>query len=270
MLKRAVLLAVLVAPFAAHVHAEDAADKGWAKIQPARAVFLLRQGGKSDADGTLLTGKLVAEAKLTCSEMSTSMTMELRATSGAQTVTVVIEQQATESRDGKLYRFSSRSLENGAVTERREGQAVLEQRDGPGEAKIKGAHDEDLKLPAGTILPGTHILRVMAAAAAGKTALEHRVFYGLDQMRIVNVKVTIKGAGRSEKAKGLGEFADKPGWTIREEQRETGAAGGQTHVSEMFVTEDAVATRMTISVQGLELVGTPLSVEKLPKPDCKS
>ncbi|MCW5771100.1 MAG: DUF1849 family protein [Rhodospirillaceae bacterium] len=268
--KRVIALAALAMLAVPAARAEDAADKVWMKIQPARGVFVLRQSNAANDNGALLTGRMIAEARLTCTDMTTTMTMELRATSGAQSMTVMLEQKSTETRDGKVYRYSSRTLENGTVTESREGQAVLETRDGPGEAKIKGGHIEDVKLTAGTILPGTHILRVMAAAAEGKTALEHRVFYGLDQMRIVNVKVTIKGKGKSEKARGLGEFSEKPGWTIREEQRENGNAAGTTQASEMFVTEDGVATHITMSVQGLELVGTPLSIEKLPKPDCKS
>jgi hypothetical protein len=37
----------------------------------------------------------------------------------------------------------------------------------------------------------------------------------------------------------------------------------------MFVTEGGVATSVTLSVQNLELAGTPLSIETLPKPACK-
>src|SRR6185503_6262955 len=146
----------------------------------------------------------------------------------------------------------------------------LQSREGPGEAKIKGAAGEDLKLEAGTVLPGTHILRMMQAAADGKKELEHRVFYGLDQLKVTNSRVTILSAGRSGKEKGLGEFADKPGWTIKEEHKEIGGepgAAGQS--SEMFLTEDGVTTSLSLSVQGLELQGIALSIEKLPKPDCK-
>lgn len=243
----------------------------WAKVQPSRAVYTLRQRGEGTGDAAAINGRMVLEAKLTCGELSTSMSMELRVTSGAQTMTAVVEQQATETRDGKVYRFSSRSLENGRETERREGQAVLQSRDGPGEATVKGASVEEVKIEAGTILPGTHLLRIMAAAAEGKTALDHRIFYGLDQMKIVNSKVTIAGAGRSGKEKGLGEFADKPGWTLKEEQKEVNPQpDAPTHSVEMFLTEDAVTTRIVLAIQGLELIGTPLSIEKLPKPECKS
>lgn len=271
MLRRAAILAIFTTTASAPAHAQDELDLVWAKIQPARAVYTLRQrGADQGADRPAISGRMTTETRLTCTEMVSSMTMELRATSGAQTMTVMLEQKATETRDGKVYRFSSRTAENGRVSESREGQAVLETRNGPGEAKIKGAAAEDVKIESGTILPGTHILRIMAAAAAGKTQLEHRVFYGLDQMKITAVKVTIKGAGRSGKEKGLGEFADKPGWTIREEHKEVGGSiDAATQTSEMFVTEDAVATSISIQVQNIDLVGTALSIEKLPKPECK-
>jgi len=267
-----VVLAVLAAvPAAAPAFAQDDLDKVWAKIQPARGVYTLRQrGGESGSDATALSGRMILEARMTCDEMISSMTMELRATSGAQTVTVTLEQKTTETRDGKVYRFGSRTLENGRETESREGQAVLQTRNGPGEAKIKGSTAEDVKIEAGTILPGTLLLRMLADAAGGKQSLEHRVFYGFDQMKIAQVRIAVKGAGRSGKEKGLGEFADKPGWTIHQEHKEVGGQpDSPTQATEMFVTEDAIATSIVLQVQNLELVGTPLSIEKLPKPECK-
>jgi hypothetical protein len=237
MLRRAAIIAVLAAPCAAPAHAQDDLDKVWTKIQPHRAVYTLRQKGsdRGSDSGPTIAGRMVTETRLTCGEMVSSMTLELRATSGAQTTSVMLEQKGTESRDGKVYRFSSRTAENGRISESREGQAVLETRNGPGEAKIKGATAEDVKIEAGTILPGTHILRMMAAAAAGQKSLEHRA-----------------------------------GWTIREEHKEQGGSvDAATQTSEMFVTEEAVATAITIQVQNLELVGTVLSIEKLPKSECK-
>lgn len=270
-MKRAILALALLVGAEAPAAAEDDLDKVWARIQPARAVYTLRPRAKPESDGAVaMSGRLVLEARLTCTELATSLGLEIRASSGAQSMTAALEQKATETRDGRILRFSSRTLENGRETERREGQAVLQSRDGPGEAKIKGAATEDVKLEPGTILPGTHTLRMLAAAAAGKQRLEHRVFYGLDQMKIAQARVTIKSAGRAGKEKGLGAFADKPGWTIVEEHKEIGGPpGAPTQTSEMFVTEDGVTTALTLSVQGLELAGVPLSIEKLPKPECK-
>jgi hypothetical protein len=273
MRKLTAMLAVLVlVPAASPAFAQDDLDKVWAKIQPGRAVYTLRQGaGERGSDAAALSGRMIIEARLTCEEIVSTMTMELRATSGAQTTTVTLEQKTTETRDGKVYRFSSRTLENGRESENREGQAVLQTRDGPGEAKIKGAAAEEVKIDAGTILPGTLMLRMLAAAAAGKPTLEARVFYGFDQMKLAQVKVTIKGAGRSGKEKGLGEFADKPGWTIHQEHKELGGTpDSPTQAVEMFVTEDTITTSIKMQVQGLELIGTPLSIEKIAKPECKS
>lgn len=267
-----IALLVLLCATASPAAAQDDLDKVWTKLQPARGVYVLRQkGAESGSDAVAMSGRMVAEARITCTEIATMLTMELRASSGGQTTSVKLEQKATESRDGRIYRFSSITTENGRESERREGQAVLQSREGPGEAKIQGTANEDIKLEPGTILPGTHILRMMAAAAAGKKELEHRVFYGLDQMKITNSHVAILGAGRSGKEKGLGEFTDKPGWTIREEHREIGGTpGAASQSTEMFMTEDGVTTALTLSVQGLELVGTALSIEKLPKPECKN
>ncbi len=261
------LALLVVAPMPAA--AQDELGALYDKLQPARAIYTLRQRN-GDNNGAAMSGRMVVEARLTCDDLQTELIMDLRASGTGQTMTVKLEQKATETRDGRIYRFSSVTYENGRELERREGQAVLQSRDGPGEAKIKGAAGEDLKLEPGTILPGTHMLRIMQAAAAGKTELEHRIFYGLDQMRITNSRVAILGAGRSGKEKGLGEFTDKPGWNIREEHHDSGnTPGGPTQSSEAFMTEDGVTTALAIAVQGLELQGTVLSIEKLPKPECK-
>ena len=261
------LLLLATAPAAA----QDEVAKLYDKLQPARGVYTLRQRGNAESNGTVaMSGRMVLEARLTCDELATMMTMDIRATSGATTATLKLEQRASETRDGRIYRFSAVTYERGRELERREGQAVLQSRDGPGEAKIKGVAGEDLRLESGTVLPGTHMLRVMQAALAGKKEVEHRVFHGLEQMRITNSRAQIVGAGRSGKGPGLGEFADKPGWTIREEIKPVGGLpGGTAQTSEAFVTEDGVTTAISISVQGLQLQGTPLSIEKLPRPDCK-
>jgi hypothetical protein len=259
-----VLLAAAPVPAAA----QDTLGAIYDRIQPARGIYLLRQRG-GEAGGATMSGRMTVAARLTCAELATEVIMDIRVSGGAQTTSMKLEQMASETRDGRIYRFTSVTYENGRETERREGQAVLQSRTGPGEAKIKGAAAEDLKLDPGTILPGTHLLRIIEAATAGKKEIEHRVFYGLDQMRITNSRVTIVGAGRSGKEKGLGDFADKPGWTIREDHKEAGGTpGGAAQSSESFMTEDGVTTAVSISVQGLELQGTTLSIEKLPKPDC--
>lgn len=263
------LLVPLVLFAGAPAAAQDEIGKLYDKLQPARAVYTLRQRD-GDTNGAVLSGRMVVEARLTCEALVTELVMDIRASGTGQTMTLKLEQKANETRDGRIYRFSSATFENGRETERREGQAVLQSRNGPGEAKIKGAAGEDLKLEPGTVLPGTHMLRIMQAAAAGKKELEHPIFYGLDQMRITNSRVTILGAGKSGKEKGLGEFADKPGWTIREEHKDaSGGPGGASQSSESFMTEDGVTTAIAISVQGLELRGTVLSIEKLPKPECR-
>lgn len=271
MKKTALPILILLAAGTHPAAAQDEVETLWTKIQPARAVYTLRQRGAPESNGAVaMNGRMVVEARLTCTEFASSLTMDIRASSGGQTMTVKLEQKGTETRDGKVYRFSSVTSENGRETERREGQAVLQSREGPGEATIKGAASEEVKIEHGTILPGTHILRMMLAAKAGKKELENRVFFGLDQLKITNSRVTVLGAGRSGKEKGLGEFADKPGWTIREEHKEIGGEpGATTQSSEVFVTEDGVTTSLTLSVQGLELQGTALSIEKLPKPECK-
>lgn len=264
------LLSAAIPATALPAAAQDANKDGWAKFQPYKSVFSLRPGAMPDGgEAVRMTGRMEMETKMTCADVTTAVAMSLRITGGAQTMTAEFDQTMTESRDGKVYRFSTKSIENGRISEQREGQAVLESPDGPGEGTIKVAASESIKLDRGTVLPSTHMLRLLANAAAGKTEFQSRVFYGMDQMKLTDVHVTVKSKGNSPKTAGLGDFADKPGWTIREEYREVGGpADGQPQATEAFYTEDGVPVAIKVTVQGLEIIGTPLSVEKLPKPQC--
>ena len=104
----------LLAAAAAPAAAQDDLDKVWTKIQPARAVYVLRQRGAPESNGAVaMSGRMVVEARLTCTELATSLTMEIRASSSGQTMSVKLEQKSSETRDGKIYRFSSVTSENG-------------------------------------------------------------------------------------------------------------------------------------------------------------
>jgi hypothetical protein len=270
-----VLAGSAAAAFLAFAHpaaAQDEFDALWTKLQPYRAVFALRlrEQPSGAAENVALSGRMEMESRLGCHDFAVAITMTLRMTAGAQSVTAVLEQKSHETRNGRIYRFSTRTLENGHETERREGQAVLETRDGPGEGTIKVGAPETVRIEPGTVLPGTHNLRMLAAAAAGKREVKHRVFFGQDQMRLTDVTATITSRGTAPKHAGLGEFAGKPGWTIREDYREVGSGPDvQPHVTETFYTEEGVPADVLVTVQGLAIAGRALSVEKLPKPECK-
>src|SRR5262250_2451180 len=107
-MKRAILALALLGAASEHSFAQDDLGKLWAKVQPARGVYVLRQRGADQGDsGVAMSGRMTAEVRLTCDEFISALVMEIRATSSGQTMVVKLEQKSIETRDGKIYRFSS-------------------------------------------------------------------------------------------------------------------------------------------------------------------
>src|SRR5262249_52615892 len=120
--KPSLVLAFFLVAAGTPAAAQDDVGKLWAKIQPARAVYVLRQRGGEQSNGAVqMSGRMVVEARLTCDDFISSLAMNIRASSGGQTMSVSLEQKSTETRDGKIYRFTSVTSENGRESERREG-----------------------------------------------------------------------------------------------------------------------------------------------------
>jgi hypothetical protein len=132
-----VLPLVLLAAAPLPAAAQDELGAFYDKLQPARGVYLLRQRG-GDTNGAVMSGRMTVTARLTCDELVTEVIMDIRASGSGQSMTLKLEQNASETRDGRIYRFSSVTSENGRETERREGQAVLQSRSGPGDAILYG------------------------------------------------------------------------------------------------------------------------------------
>lgn len=262
--------ALAALPASGRAETKDEFQSFYDKLQSYRAVYDLRQPAKPGATLAIKSGRMTIETRIGCKDIETvsSTTMSVLGR-GRHTVTVSAEEKAQVSRDGRTYRYSSRVIDAGRDARRHEAEAVLETRDGPGKGAVTRGAPETLKLARGTVLPGTHNLRVMAAAAAGKTEVKHRVFLGEDDLRIGDVTATIKGPGTSPASAALGDFAGKPGRTIHEAIRGVGAnTAGFSRDTESFVTDEGVTISTTWTMRGLELTGTPVKIEKLPKPTC--
>jgi len=267
-MRRSIGAALILTGVVVPAHA-DPLDSVLQRIQPTRAVFLLRQAGDPPAGALTISGRFTIEKRITCREIANTVLMELRMTAGAQSESMHGEYQDAETRNGRTLRLSNRVVMGDREMIREAVEVTLESREGPGGARISGAKIEALKLEAGTVLPGTHFLSTLAAALEGTRYFEQRVFIGTSEARTVSKRVTILARGRAATAAGLGEFADKPGWSIRTERVwPSGAMSGQAQSDDVFLTEDGVTTYFTLRFMAFELIGTPISIEKLPKTDC--
>lgn len=84
-----------------------------------------------------------------------------------------------ESRDGLDYRFTVRNSANGRVTGRIEGHATLAAPGRAGQVVYDVPAGRTDTLPAGTVFPTRHSVRVLEAAATAPTMISMPVFDGL-------------------------------------------------------------------------------------------
>ena len=262
--------ALAAQPATGRAEAKDDLQGIYDKLQSYRAVYDVRQTAKPGAALTIKSARMTTETRIGCKdiESTSSTTMSFFGRCG-HTVTVLGEEKPQLSRDGRRLRYSSRVIDDGRDARRHEAEAVLETRDGPGKGAVTRGAPETLTLARGTVLPGTHGLRVMAAAAAGKTEVKHRVFLDEDDLRIADITTTIKGPGTSPASAALGDLAGKPGRTIHEAIRGIGATtAAYSRATESFTTDDGVMISTTWTMRGVELTATLVKIEKLPKPTC--
>jgi len=92
-----------------------------------------------------------------------------------------------ESKDGLRFRFRVRSTRDGNVNEEIAGSAVLDGKGKGGTVKFTQPASKTVSLPAGTLFPTEHTLRLLEAAQKGGHLLAKVVFDGTDASGPFNV-----------------------------------------------------------------------------------
>jgi hypothetical protein len=269
-----VLIAVpVLASLAAAARAEtkDEVRDAYDRFQPYRAVYALRQVARAaGAAPASISGRMTTEQRIGCKDYEVTTAVTMRVASVGGSVDLESEWKMRESLDGRAFNYTMQLSQDGRLMRRHESEALLQSRDGPGRGTVKRGAPEALKLAPGTVLPGTHGLRSLTAAAAGRREIKHRVYLGEDDVRLADVSTTVIGAGTSSTNAALGEAAGKAGWTFRDVVRSVvPRQNGEARVTEVFVTNEGVTTSTSFTVQGLTIATTPLKIEMLPKPACR-
>jgi hypothetical protein len=250
--------------------AKEDSEYLYGKLQSYRAVYDLRQIARSaNAAPVTVSGRMTTETRIGCKEIEVAASLTLRVASGGRSVDVDSEWKTQETSDGRTFRHSMHMMQGGRVVRRHEAEAVLQTREGPGRGIVKRGAPETLKLEPGTVLPGTHSLRALAAAAAGRTEVKHRVYVGEDEVRLADLMTTVVGSGTAPANAALGEAAGKAGWRLRDVSRAVGPGqNGAPRLTESFITNDGITTSTTFTVQGIRLASTASKIELLPKAKC--
>lgn len=152
-------------------------------ILPHRAVYGLSlketRGGSTLAD---VKGAMYIDWLETCEGWSSSQRLEIRFIDLRHPDMEIDSKFASwESRDGLTYRFNVVSFRDGRPEKELRGHASLRALGEGGTAEFTAPEPMTLKLPAGTIFPGRHLLELLERAAAGDKIVSRIVFDGTSE-----------------------------------------------------------------------------------------
>ncbi len=185
-------LAPVVATFVGALWLVGAA--GAADLAPHRAVYDMHLGVARHNSGIIdIRGSMIMETSESCDGWETTQRIKLRFShNDAEESESDSTFASYESRDGLNYRFNTRNLEDGELDDEFSGLAAMERVGGPGKAVFTEPQQQEFKLPAGTVFPTMHMMKLLDRAQAGDTTMAFRVFDGsrLEGAFDVNAVVT--------------------------------------------------------------------------------
>ncbi len=181
---------------------------------------------------------------------------------------------AWESKDGDRYRFWVSTSRGGRVTEEIEGNA--ERSGDGGVARFTAPQDMTVDLPAGTLFPTEHTLRLLQAAEAGQRLLLRTVFDGTEVEGAARVNAVIgprQAPGEAPVPGGLDDegaaLLDAPSWhmdlaffPLQGDEAQPDYEVGLRYRA------NGVGTDIRQDFGSFALQGTLQSLEPLPRPDC--
>jgi len=195
-----------------------AASAAPATLQPHLGVYELSLSSTRDGSGIVsAAGRLVIEITDSCDGYAQTQRMLLRLfdTRGQE---IVSDSNYTtwESRDGRVIRFSTRSVLNGEVNEKFSGRAELTGKGASGVVTFNDPDMPDIDLQEGTIFPTEHFFQIINAALAGETVLNRRLYDGSGPDGIYDTVAIVASSGPAAPEDiGSDLLADLLSWRVR-------------------------------------------------------
>ena len=240
-----------------------------------RAAYVLSMGTAKTGGVASIDGAMTLDWQETCDGWTMSQRMRFRVfDADGDSVENDISFSSWETRDGTSYRFTTRTLNDGEMTEEVRGRASLAGLGKGGKAVFAGPAEEVVELPPGTLFPTLHTLLLIDQARAGARSWSRPVFDG----------ATVDGAMEVNAVIGpsLDPVAPEPGLRVAK-----GLISGQSwrvrlaffHIDDQGGSEPEYETEMRLFANG---VGTDFvfdypefsikarleRLEELPRPRC--
>jgi hypothetical protein len=190
---------------------------------PHRAAYTFKlKSARADSGIVDITGGMTFEVADSCDGWTVNQRIVLRMLNRQNNEVVSVTNYSSwESKDGRRFRFNSKTTRNGRTSEQYRGTATLRADGSGGEAKFTLPKAKTMKLPKGSVFPTAHAELVMRAAERGENFVWRVLFDGTTDEGPYGASAVISKPKTSrtdeEKAvdKLLGKLAGPQFWTIR-------------------------------------------------------
>jgi hypothetical protein len=171
-----------------------------------------------------------------------------------------------ESKDGLTFRFTTKSMLDGRVTETTEGRAAMPRHGVPGKADLTAPKPASVELPADTAYPIWHNAVVVAAAAAGEKTVWRPLFdgSGAGKISVVNAVIVAPVPAPAEGHALL----RRPGWRLTMTFFDKTPDGAPTQIMDAVMLDNGVIAEFTFKSRDFTLRSRIVTIEPLPKPRC--
>ncbi|MBT3358500.1 MAG: DUF1849 family protein [Rhodospirillales bacterium] len=187
-------------------------------LQPHRAVYeaklhnMRAAGNVATVDGTMIISlEKACDGWIFAQQLSLDIGL-----SNGVAVRQEVRFAGWEALDGKSYRFASRQS-TGERQSGFKGSARLSDDGKPGRADFAAPETKTVELPAGTVFPVTHTMKLIEAARAGRRMEPRIVFEGstVDGPQQVTAFIGQTQLPGPDSQTALGPLAMRPGWPVR-------------------------------------------------------
>lgn len=263
-------LALAPAPAAAATLASLAAQ-----LQPHKAIYELKVATIDPTSKVAeVSGAIYYEFGETCTSWTVRHKFRMAVVRASRPeVETLTDFNSTESKDGLNFQFTSTTRTNGQVSDRLKGVATLSSIGGPGTVVLTAPERKEASLPAGTLFPTYHSLRLSQIAQEGKTHFWATVFDASDKEKYSGVNVVILGpvASRIDPATSppAQALVDAPGVRARVSYYDTGRVDAKPgYELTLRLNNNGVTPGMTLDYGQFTLKAILRAIEPLPKPKC--
>lgn len=259
-----------LAPAAAS--ANDSLQQYAQMLQPHKAIYALAidqvkaNGGVADADGAIFY-----EFRESCKAWHVRHRFKLRITrSEKNAVETLFDFTSTEAKDGSRLSFTSVTTTDGKITGKKAGVATIAKTGGEGLVELSVPNKKRVKLPAGTVFPTRHSLKVLDAAAKGTPTIWATIFDGSEETgRHNGINVVILGRKPAPGPEVSEPVLRRPGWQMRVAYFPAEKGDGKpTYSLRMRFNDNGISRNMVLDYGDFTMKSELKAIEALKKPKC--